>query len=126
MKKLKLNSDPTHPKIKQLTAEWKHKSAGLLTFLFSQDQDSHVPRPWLAGKLRVLGKDPQLSAVLNQAALRSCSAEYLQVNKMMGKLGEGMGSSGMPHTSRRLTRQINADIVSLISSQQDSTSKSDD
>lgn len=100
MKKLKLNSDPTHPKVKQL-----------LTFLFSQQQDSPVPRPWLAGKLRVLGEDPRLIAVLNQAVLRSRSAEYFQVNKMTGKLGEGMGGSEMPHTSRGLMRQINADIV---------------
>lgn len=70
-----------------------------------------VPRPWLAGKLRVLGEDPQLSSVWNQAALRSCSAECFQVNKMIGKLGEGTGGSGMPHASRGLARQINADIV---------------
>lgn len=59
-----------------------------------------MPRPRLAGKLRVLGEDPLLSAVLNQAALRSCSAAFFQVNKMMGELGEGMEGSGMPHTSR--------------------------
>lgn len=111
------------PKVKQLTAGGQHKSSRL-TFPFSQDQGLHmprarladklrvfVPRPWLAGKLRVLGEAPQLSAMWNQAALRSCSAECFQVNKMIGKLGEGTGGSGIPHASRGLVRQINADIV---------------
>lgn len=131
MKKSKVNSDLTHPQ-GQAADSWvvaqvgkthlpKTQPSRFLKTKASSFEERRarlagklrvfVPRPWLAGKLRVLGGDPQLNAVWNQAALRSCSAECFQVNKMIGKLGEGTGGSGMPHASRGLSRQINADIV---------------